>query len=170
MTNQMDPNAAVNWANSQIGKNDYDHYCERFFENAYGKTGNYASARDYYNSAAKSNTLQTGTIPPAGAAVFFRGNPQFGHIALSAGNGYVISSGIGGKVEKVKISDMGKLWGAEGAYTGWADPVGGLKGTGKYVASADTGSTGSTGSTGGTRRSMFNLGNAGASANVATIS
>ena len=136
MTEKYDPNAALKFAEAQVGTKAYNDMCQKFVENAYGRSGVYSSAKAAYNDAAKKGTLQTGTLPPAGAAVYFQGNKKYGHVAISAGNGYMISSGIGGKVQKVKINDLSKMWGAKGSYLGWSDPSGSLKGGSPFAASA----------------------------------
>lgn len=113
---------ALKFAEEHVGTNAYDHMCEKSVENAYGKTGVFPSARDAYLTASHSGSLRNDPVPPAGAMVYLKGNKTYGHVALSAGDGYIYSSGIGGKYEKVKLSDMPKQWGPEGAYLGYSMP------------------------------------------------
>ena len=151
---------AVAFAEKNLGSTDYDvydaqgkhhGYCEKFFENAYGKSGVYGSAKQNYTSAVKNKSIQSGTLPPAGAAVYFSGNPQNGHVTLSAGNGYVYSNSINGKVSKLKISDLSKKWGAEGKYLGWSDPMkAGLKGGASWSPTSGSSSSGAAGAAGAT--------------------
>jgi hypothetical protein len=124
----LDPGKAVSFAEQHGGHYDYNGYCDQFTENALtGRGGIYGSAKDYYNSSVKHNAVNTTKLPPAGAAVFYQGSPDNGHVAVSAGGGYVWSTGVGGKVEKVPYD---KLWGGTGSgkYLGWTSRIGG-----KYV-------------------------------------
>jgi hypothetical protein len=88
-------------------------YCEKAVEDAYGREiPNYASAKDAYEAQQKAGNVQIG-VPPAGAAVYYQGNANYGHVALSAGNGYVWSTDANGdKVGKVRYD---QLWGGTGS-------------------------------------------------------
>jgi hypothetical protein len=124
----LDPSNAVAFAEKHGGHYDYDGYCSRFTENALtGHGGVYDSAKDWYNASVKNKVVNTTKLPPAGAAVFYQGDPENGHVAVSAGGGYVWSTGVKGKVQKVRYD---QLWGGNGSgtYLGWTSKVGG-----KYV-------------------------------------
>ena len=160
---------AIAFAEKNLGSTDYDvydaqgkhhGYCEKFFEHAYGKSGLYGSARDNYTASVKNKSVQNGTLPPAGAAVYFSGNPKYGHVTLSAGNGYVYSNSIGGKVAKIKISDLSKKWGSEGKYLGWSDPMkAGLKGGAAWSPTTSGSSVGASSGTTSTASRQFSGGN-----------
>jgi len=130
-----DVDAAMKFAAGFEGKAAYDQMCERFIENAYGTQHNYGSAKANYTNAEKLGLLRNDATPPGGAIVYLQGNEKHGHAAISAGNGYIYSTGINGKVERVKLSDMTKTWGPKGAYLGYAMPSKELfAGSGKYDA------------------------------------
>ena len=83
----------------------------------------YDSATDYYNWANKQKSIQT-SAPPAGVPVFYAGSTKnkYGHVAVSAGGGYVYSTDVDGKVAKVPYN---KLWGGKGSgtYLGWTGAI-----------------------------------------------
>ena len=118
-----DPASVVANAEKYIGSNNYDHYCEKFAENAYNTGGAFPSAKAAYNYALSTKTLQNTPNAPAGALVFFKGNKQYGHVAISDGKGNVISSGIDGKVQRISLGGLQKKWGDEGTHLGWTMPT-----------------------------------------------
>jgi hypothetical protein len=95
---------AINWAEGQLGSDSYNLLCLQFVANAWSAAGvNIGSEPDaltYWNtnpngySKTAQNSYPSTTIP-AGALVFW-GNNQYasdgGHVAISLGNGSVISS------------------------------------------------------------------------------
>ena len=122
-SNPFNPDSVVANAEKYIGTGNYNHMCEKFAENSYGMGGDFPSAKAAYQYALGSKTLQYGSNAPAGALVFFKGNAQFGHVAISDGKGNVISSGIDGKVQRIGTSDLRKKWGSEGTNLGWTMPT-----------------------------------------------
>jgi hypothetical protein len=122
----LDANAAVKRAQKWVGTNRRSEMCAQFSQEGLlnGKSGNYDDAREWYNDAAKRNWVKTGA-PPAGVPVFYAGNAEkkHGHVAISAGGGYVYSTDAqGNKVGKVKYNE---LWGGTGSgqYLGWSSMV-----------------------------------------------
>lgn len=84
-------NDAVSWANSNLGSQAWDNYCELFVENAFGTSGQYASAQANYNGG----THYWSWPPPYGALVFFApnsSNEYVGHVGLYTSNGNFISA------------------------------------------------------------------------------
>jgi len=64
--------------------------CERYMNLAYGLGGGYPTALSHWNAAGpKSGGYST---PPRGALVFWRTSNPAGHVALSLGNGVVVST------------------------------------------------------------------------------
>lgn len=116
---------AVNRGKLQVGSDEFTEHCDKYVENSIlGHTGVYDSAKQYYNWAKNRNWVKT-TVPPAGVAVFYAGNADngYGHVALSAGNGYVYSTDVNGNNTGQVRYD--KLWGGTGSgeYLGWTSAI-----------------------------------------------
>jgi hypothetical protein len=126
----------------QAGTHWNSQYCQQALEEAYGRNvPNYKSAKAAYEAQNKAGNVQIG-VPPAGAAVYYQGNAANGHVALSAGNGYVWSTDANGdKVGKVKYD---QLWGGTGSgkYLGYT--TFGMKGIQSGTGTADFTSTAAT--------------------------
>jgi uncharacterized protein YraI len=125
---------AVNWARSVIGNSttngdlgDSNHvwngWCDNFVGHAFGKAASgYATAIAHYNSLNTRGLINTPSFPfsaPAGALVFFAAAPinnNAGHVMLSEGNGYYITTAA--TIREVTITWPGAT------YLGWsyADP------------------------------------------------
>lgn len=109
--------------------------CQQFAEESItGSGGLYGSAREFYDWSKKGKYLQT-SAPPAGVPVFYQGSSKnnYGHVAVSAGGGYVYSTDANGnKVGKVPYN---KLWGGTGSgtYLGWSPAVKTKKGGVSYI-------------------------------------
>ncbi|HEY2195543.1 MAG TPA: hypothetical protein VGH76_25025 [Actinomycetospora sp.] len=80
--------AAIARFESKIGSSQYEDYCERAVENAFGTQGHYASAIDDWESQQQHRDWQDA---PRGAMVFYDTSSD-GHVALSLGDGRVVSS------------------------------------------------------------------------------
>lgn len=120
---------AVARAAQYAGQDYKSGMCQQFAEESIlGHGGVYNSATDYYNWANKNKSVKT-SAPPAGVPVFYAGssNNKYGHVAVSAGGGYVYSTDVGGKVAKVPYN---KLWGGTGSgqYLGWTGAIQSTKG------------------------------------------
>lgn len=78
---------------------------------------------------AWSNTSQRrrGTPPPGYPVWWTGGSRGFGHVAVSAGNGYVISTDYPskGRVGRVAISSITRNWGQ--SYQGWSVDINGVR-------------------------------------------
>lgn len=119
-TSSTKASAAVAWARGKVGSMDYSFACERFVENAYGTSGQYASAIAAYNALRRSvHTTRTGI--PAGALVF-SSQPQYdlgyGHVSIAVGDGTFIAGGmdVGGSTVTVR-----RTTGLPGGYLGWTE-------------------------------------------------
>ena len=122
----LDPNAALKGAQKWMGTNHRSKMCAQFSQEGLlnGKSGNYDNAKQWYEDASKRKWVKT-SAPPAGVPVFYSGNAdtKLGHVAISAGGGYVYSTDAqGDKVGKVRYD---KLWGGTGSgqYLGWSSMV-----------------------------------------------
>jgi hypothetical protein len=80
--------AAIDRFESKIGSTQYENYCERAVENAYGTQHHYASAIEDWHSQQQHSDWQHA---PKGAMVFYDTSSD-GHVALSLGDGRVVSS------------------------------------------------------------------------------
>ena len=98
--------------------------CLQFVNNAWGNSVSWLGAPTAMQSWMEAPNKHTDTsIPPAGAAVYWGTSNPAGHVALSAGNGYVYTTDFcsAGKVCKVPISQVTQGWGA--TYLGWSSPT-----------------------------------------------
>ncbi len=90
--------------------------CETFVELAYGVRGRAASAFTHYQYRLQRGAMHTDASPPAGAFVFYAGAD--GHVGISIGNGYVISTqGYSGQRSPVW---QHRVTGLSNQYLGWA--------------------------------------------------
>ena len=121
----LSPDQIVKAAMKQVGKSNFENYCQKFVEQSAGVNDRASSAKQAYNNAVAGKYLQSGTNAPAGAQLFFTGNPRYGHTAVSVGGGYMVSTGVNGKAQKMKISDLQKSWGTRGTYLGYSTRIGG---------------------------------------------
>ncbi|GAA4901418.1 NlpC/P60 family protein [Actinomycetospora succinea] len=90
---------AIDRFESRIGTTRYEGYCERAVENAFGTQGHYGSARQDWRSQDQHSDWQNA---PRGAMVFYNTSAN-AHVALSLGDGRVVSSSAHGKVGIVPI-------------------------------------------------------------------
>ncbi|MFI5836627.1 peptidase inhibitor family I36 protein [Micromonospora sp. NPDC051300] len=90
-----DPRAAeaVAFAKARLGHTDWNNQCELFVERAFGTSGRFATARAHYQWQRDNGRIHTGSVPPAGAAVFFTSTTSAGHVMLSIGGNSAISTG-----------------------------------------------------------------------------
>jgi LGFP repeat len=116
--------SALNWAAGYLGTDAYDSWCLQFVHDAYKQAGKdigggYSAAT--YASAHRSQ-LSTSTTPPPGALVFWWGTPGYpdGHVALSVGGGWTISTSERSSysVHVMSIADRN----ATKPYAGWLMP------------------------------------------------
>jgi hypothetical protein len=90
-----DPRAAeaVAFAKARLGHTDWNNECELFVERAFGTSGKFATATTHYQWQRDNGRIHTGSVPPAGAAVFFTSTTAAGHVMLSIGGNSAISTG-----------------------------------------------------------------------------
>ncbi|WP_410632241.1 hypothetical protein [Amycolatopsis sp. cmx-4-83] len=94
-TSAADPRAdsAIAFAKARLGHTDWNNQCELFVERAFGTSGRFASATTHYQWQKSNGRIHTGSVAPAGAAVFFTSTTSNGHIMLALGGGVAISTG-----------------------------------------------------------------------------
>lgn len=99
--------------------------CMRTVSRAYGWYGSgEQSAWSFWRHEPERYCHYTGvTSAPAGALIIWRGGPHgYGHVAISAGNGYCYSTDIArnGRVDLVPITRIQRQWGL--VLRGWCPP------------------------------------------------
>ncbi len=107
---------AIDWAESQLGSQNWNGLCEKFVENAYGTSGQYPTAQDAYNKLHTS----TNWSPNIGALVWFApnaSNGNAGHIGIYIGQNQFISATYNG----VQINDMTSWSNNIAPYEGWGN-------------------------------------------------
>jgi hypothetical protein len=114
---------AIRWALAQSdGPPIWHRRCLHLVARAYGwDASGTPDAATFWSTAPERHAGDPN--PPAGALVFWAtGHPE-GHVALSAGNGVVISNDIGGAgtVTAVALTDLTARWHAR--YLGWTPPL-----------------------------------------------
>ncbi|GIF15413.1 peptidase inhibitor family I36 protein [Actinoplanes teichomyceticus] len=94
-TYPADPRAseAIAFAKARLGHTDWNNECELFVERAFGTSGRFATARAHYDWQKANGRIHTGSVPPAGSAVFFTSTTSAGHVMLSIGGNSAISTG-----------------------------------------------------------------------------
>jgi uncharacterized protein YraI len=115
---------AVAWAKSKLKKgynSDYYARCDHVVGLAYGRSASgHASAKQHWGSTPKKYR-HSGKNIPAGGLAFFSGG-RYGHVAISTGDGRLISNDIHGKgkLRYTTISEIQSKWGDK--YLGWTNP------------------------------------------------
>lgn len=90
---------AIGTFESRIGSTNYENWCERAVENAFGTQGHYASAIQDWESQDQHTDWRHA---PRGAMVFYDTSSD-GHVALSLGDGRVVSSSAHHRVGIVPV-------------------------------------------------------------------
>lgn len=87
---------ATQWAINRIGQSIYVNECLRFVQDAWAFAGNNigpgGTAANYWHNY--NGPRQTSSRPPRGALMFWDGRPGYpeGHVAISLGGGYAVST------------------------------------------------------------------------------
>ncbi len=124
-TARYTPTQALARAKSEAADPSQDWYrkCLRFVRTMVGIDARYPEADDAWFGADVRHTSGT---PPMGAAVFWLGG-QYGHVALSAGNGRVWTNDIDGRgvISLESITTITNKW--KYHYVGWTEDLNGVK-------------------------------------------
>ncbi len=118
---KLNPNTvpeAVEYALSR--KTCQPNSCEKMVTLAYGYQGGYPTAKAH----AQAMRLQGGE-PPKGALVFWATRNPAGHVALSVGGGYVVSTDFDGVKHASGMQSSGPISAIDkwGQRTGWSPPI-----------------------------------------------
>jgi hypothetical protein len=87
----MKAEAAIAWYSNRVGQSVYTGECELAIELAYGTQSVYATASSNWNAQAVKHTDWANA--PRGALVFWNTGPN-GHVAISLGDGLVLSTSV----------------------------------------------------------------------------
>jgi uncharacterized protein YraI len=109
-------NNAVAWYEARLGSTAYEGYCEMAAENAYGRTGIYASAMADWNDAVARGTAHYGDLnAPRGALVFWNISYPYGHVGISRGDGTFVATSVNGRIGAAYLPYYAN-------YLGWSWP------------------------------------------------
>jgi hypothetical protein len=86
---------AIAWFESRMGSSAFEGLCETAVENAFGTSSQYPTARANWNARPDQHTDWWNA--PRGALVFYDTSAS-GHVAISLGDGTVISTSINGRI------------------------------------------------------------------------
>ena len=125
-------NDAAKWARRQARQDKplgYTGLCDHFVANAYGVAhSGYDNAIGHWQQTADKYRHAGDREPPPGALVFWEGGSSGdGHVAISLGNGKIVSTDISrsGYADVVSLKTIEDKWHMK--YLGWAAPVFGGK-------------------------------------------
>jgi hypothetical protein len=98
-------------------------HCEGYMTRAYGHPGGYPTARAHWNASGERHAGMS--VPPRGALVFWATKSSEGHVALSLGNGRVLSTDFNGTSYQVGVVAEGPIGAIDkwGPRLGWRPPV-----------------------------------------------
>jgi cell wall-associated NlpC family hydrolase len=116
--------AALRRAKRYVGtRGPWSHLCLRFVRKVYGLPARDPSAIGAWRAAESKH--KGDVLPPAGVPVFWSGGGP-GHVAVSLGDGWVLTSDYpsSGRVTKVAISALNSAWHLR--YLGWTDDLEGV--------------------------------------------
>jgi len=111
-------------AQSMIGNRNYGGWCEKFVRECFGFPARNPSATIAWNRTRYRHRDINNA--PAGVPIFWELHPAnrnhgLGHVALSVGGGYCISTSVGpgGAIGKVRIADLTRSW--QMTVRGWTE-------------------------------------------------
>jgi hypothetical protein len=117
--------AALNYARLQhvSRRRNWTALCLMFVRECFNAPAGVPSAEAAYNM---SKYRHTSWPPPAGVPVYWT-NGRFGHVVLSAGDGWCWSTDFArtGYVDKVRINAITNGWGQR--YRGWSEDINGVR-------------------------------------------
>lgn len=90
---------AIRWFKNRIGHTNYEGWCELAVERAFGTEGVFDNPRENWGTRHKHFPFSKA---PRGALVFYNTSAS-GHVAISLGDGRIISTSVGGKIGIARI-------------------------------------------------------------------
>lgn len=115
-------NAAIKWARDHMRWQE--GYCLQWVRSCFNVGSLYYDAAEGWDRARYKHRVNHGKAVPRGVPVWWTGGSSgHGHIALSVGDGYCLSTDAGGagKVAKVSIDDLTRRWGIH--LVGWSEDI-----------------------------------------------
>jgi TP901 family phage tail tape measure protein len=118
--------AAINWASSRIGDAGWYALCQKFVRMALGAGGGFPSAISAWRGAKYKHGINNPNQVPAGVPVYWSGG-KYGHVALSTGNGRIISTDYPkrGYIGTGTISGLTSDW--RRPLLGWTEDINGKR-------------------------------------------
>lgn len=120
--------SAVAWARAHVGQGGWGGRCEQFVRSCFGLGPMYPSAKAAWNGAGGKH--HGDFSPPPGVPVFWNltgRNAPYGHIALSIGGGYAISSSNSAGRPIVSVISIYGFTDRSAPYLGWAEVYHGVR-------------------------------------------
>lgn len=115
---------AISWARGQVvhRSRSWTGMCLMFVRMSFNVGSRYPSAENAWGHTERRHTSWP---PPPGVPVWWT-NGRFGHVVLSAGNGWCYSTDFlrTGRVDKVRINTITSAWGQH--YRGWSEDINGI--------------------------------------------
>lgn len=100
---------AIAWFRAHIGETAWEGYCERAVENSFGTEHRYADARSNWESG-RGRRHGDWRRAPRGALVFWS-TSEHAHVAISLGDGTVLTTSAGGRIGRVRIGFFPRVLG-----------------------------------------------------------
>lgn len=118
---------AVTWAKNHVTTSyhaDYAGRCDHVVGLAYGwsHSGSTSARSHWLAIPARYKYAGDHTVPAGGLAFFSGGSQGYGHVMISIGGGYFLSTDISGSgtFTRTTIAEIKNRWGQ--TYSGWAQP------------------------------------------------
>jgi hypothetical protein len=103
-------------------------YCLQWVRSSFDVGSLYPDANTAWRNANRKHRTEYGVHCPRGVPIWWTGGSHgYGHVALSLGDGWCLSTDAGGsgKVAKVRISDLTRRWGLN--FQGWTEDINGVR-------------------------------------------
>jgi hypothetical protein len=103
-------------------------YCLQWVRNCFGVAARYYDAAEAWDQAERKHRTNKGRHCPRNVPVWWTGGSSgHGHVALSVGGGYCISTDAAGpgRNAKVRIDDLTTQWGLN--FRGWSEDINGVR-------------------------------------------
>ena len=93
---------AIAWFRAHAGATRWEDFCELAVENSFGTSARFVDARANWNSRAEVRHRDWRKAP-RGALVFWNTSAH-AHVAVSLGDGTVLSTSVGGHIGRAKVT------------------------------------------------------------------
>jgi len=116
----------ISWARNNMSWPE--GYCLQWVRSCFGVGSRYMDATEAWDKADRKHRTNSGYNCPRNVPVWWTGGSAgHGHVALSVGNGYCISTDAAGpgRSAKVRIDDLTARWGLN--FRGWTEDINGVR-------------------------------------------